>query len=151
MICPRCGVPLVTERYEADVDVDVCEQCGGTWVDKGELERVQAAREHKHGYELRHDPDTVGASIEMARQSVLPEAACPKCGATMDRHEYGLASQVLIDRCPHDHGLWLDKGELEALEIYFERTKAESNADASSIAGLWGQLMVRFGGRLPKA
>lgn len=145
MNCPRCAVTLVTERYEADVDVDTCPQCGGTWVDKGELERIQASRDHDHGYELRHDPDTVGASIEMARQQQLPECACPKCGAIMDRREYGLASQVLIDRCPHDHGLWLDKGELDTLAVYFERTKAESNAEASSMGGLWAQLLLWSG------
>jgi Zn-finger nucleic acid-binding protein len=145
MNCPRCQVPLVTERYEDSVDVDTCPQCGGTWVSREKLDRIQLIKEHDHSFDLRHDPDTVGASIEMARQRELPDVACPVCGAVCDRHEYGLASQVLIDRCPHDHGLWLDRGELEALEVYFERSRAEGNADAESLGGLWGTLMGYFG------
>ena len=38
-LCPRCGVALV-ERTIHDVTVDDCAQCGGVWLDKGELERI---------------------------------------------------------------------------------------------------------------
>ncbi len=37
---------------------------------------------------------------------------CPKCG---DKLIIRLINEVEIDECPSCHGMWLDKGELEAL------------------------------------
>jgi len=35
--CPRCDQKLNTTTFE-DVVIDVCEKCGGVWLDSGELE-----------------------------------------------------------------------------------------------------------------
>ncbi|MGD9763399.1 MAG: zf-TFIIB domain-containing protein [Candidatus Binatia bacterium] len=43
--CPRCGTQLV-ERVVRDVTVDECPNCGGVWLDKGELEHL-AGREQE--------------------------------------------------------------------------------------------------------
>ena len=40
MRCPRCGGQLV-ERKHQHVTIDVCDECGGTWLDKGELEMLE--------------------------------------------------------------------------------------------------------------
>lgn len=40
MHCPRCGGPLA-ERAHHNVKIDVCANCGGTWLDKGELEMLE--------------------------------------------------------------------------------------------------------------
>lgn len=37
--CPRCGTPL-DERTVDEVPIDVCDGCGGVWLDKGELEQL---------------------------------------------------------------------------------------------------------------
>ena len=39
MQCPHCGV-LLTEILKAGVPVDVCDQCRGIWLDRGELEQI---------------------------------------------------------------------------------------------------------------
>ena len=59
----------------------------------------------------------------------------------MERQEYGLASGVLVDRCPHGHGLWLDVGELYELEVFFERVRRESKEEG----GLWARLLSFLG------
>lgn len=41
MKCPRCGV-LLNEIKKAGVLVDVCDQCLGMWLDRGELEKIVA-------------------------------------------------------------------------------------------------------------
>jgi ribosomal protein L37AE/L43A len=44
--CPRCGSDL-TETHLEMVKIDECSECGGIWLDKGELEqlrRVNSAR-----------------------------------------------------------------------------------------------------------
>jgi len=38
--CPRCGADL-TSREHHHVKVDECPECGGVWLDKGELEMIE--------------------------------------------------------------------------------------------------------------
>jgi hypothetical protein len=40
MKCPKCGADL-EEREHANVKIDVCPECGGTWLDAGELELLR--------------------------------------------------------------------------------------------------------------
>ncbi|MEO2138315.1 MAG: zf-TFIIB domain-containing protein [bacterium] len=39
-LCPRCGVALA-ERDHSGVAIDECADCGGIWLDKGELESIE--------------------------------------------------------------------------------------------------------------
>lgn len=41
MTCPRCESPL-EERDRDGVTIDVCRQCRGLWLDRGELEKLIA-------------------------------------------------------------------------------------------------------------
>lgn len=39
--CPKDGVPLYEVRYgDSDIRVDVCEQCRGIWLDRGEFKKI---------------------------------------------------------------------------------------------------------------
>ena len=38
--CPKCGCDL-QEREHHHVKVDECAECGGIWLDKGELEMIE--------------------------------------------------------------------------------------------------------------
>lgn len=38
--CPKCGVDLA-EREHGGVKIDQCPECGGMWLDKGELEIIE--------------------------------------------------------------------------------------------------------------
>jgi hypothetical protein len=39
--CPKCGMGLVEIDYKS-IKVDKCSECGGIWLDAGELEAVSA-------------------------------------------------------------------------------------------------------------
>ena len=39
MKCPRCDGTLKESKFE-EVTIDVCDKCGGVWLDSGELEQV---------------------------------------------------------------------------------------------------------------
>ena len=39
MSCPRCDGQLNETKFE-EVQIDICEKCGGVWLDSGELEQL---------------------------------------------------------------------------------------------------------------
>jgi uncharacterized protein len=55
MICPRCTASDLRERDHEGVTVDVCPECRGVWLDRGELEKLitRATREIDDAFERR--------------------------------------------------------------------------------------------------
>ena len=149
MQCPRDGGTLTSETYEGDVGVDRCTTCAGIWLDAGELRDVQETIEHDYSHELGRI-ETVAAAYALARQKVQPDVDCPKCGSALFATEYGHCSYILVDRCPDCGGVWLDAGELQALEKFFETSRAEANREEAAgaadsvprgfFASLWEKL-----------
>ena len=125
MRCPRDGQELTSRIYEADVEIDECPACHGTFLDHGELERIQAAVEKDHRKDLATPVDSVREELAAEREEALPLVDCPKCSARMERRRYGLGLQTVIDSCPNGDGIWLDRGELEELERFYERSQGE--------------------------
>jgi len=58
-----------------------------------------------------------------------PRIPCPEHGCEMEKEVKVLqAHPMLIDRCPLCKGVWLQPGELEMLEAYFEENGSNSYA-----------------------
>jgi len=51
MQCPRCDGSLKESKFE-EVMIDTCENCGGVWLDSGELE--QLTKKDKGGWLSRY-------------------------------------------------------------------------------------------------
>ena len=137
MKCPLDGHELARQRYEADIDIDKCPECGGIWLDHKELERIQDTREHDYSDEIKQIPNLVNQAYAMALARSKPTVQCPSCGQEMERREHGSCSQVMIDVCSSCRGIWLDNGEINALEIFFERARSETAEIRSGfLAGL---------------
>jgi hypothetical protein len=69
-----------------------------------EMERRRAAaKEH----------DARMQAAERERLKALHHMKCPKCGSDLEEIEFGT---IRVDKCFHCEGLWLDKGELEAIQ-----------------------------------
>lgn len=145
MKCPVDGAELFESRYEGSVMVDNCPTCAGMWLDRGELEAILETHERDHGDELEHPEDSVGAVVEVARQRTQPVENCPKCAAVMERREYGYSSGVLIDACTKGCGIWLDKAELGALEVFYERLRAEDTNGSTSKKSIWQRFFALLG------
>lgn len=47
MICPRCNATL-KETSKNGVAIDVCNQCKGVWLDRGELEKLASSSKQFH-------------------------------------------------------------------------------------------------------
>lgn len=45
--CPKCDGSLSTGNFE-NVQIDICDKCGGVWLDAGELQQI--ARQNNEGW-----------------------------------------------------------------------------------------------------
>ncbi len=58
MKCPRCESSILDERDRDGLTIDVCRECRGVWLDRGELEKLvsRATREMQdHDRSPRHE------------------------------------------------------------------------------------------------
>ena len=70
LLCPNCQVGM-REVERRGVLIDVCPQCGGVWLDKGELEKLLAEAEEVK-YTMFSTPfncSSIGAATVLARVS----------------------------------------------------------------------------------
>ena len=67
--CPRCGVDLVRINYalSSGVWIDRCENCGGVWLDKNELEQIQFLAEEGEK-KLAEDTNKYGNGLARIRE-----------------------------------------------------------------------------------
>lgn len=104
MDCPVCKNAMITLEL-ADVEIDHCTDCGGIWLDAGELEMLLS--------------DTQSAKQLLASFKIDLECAekprrCPICNKKMQKIIVGSCEPILlIDKCHRGDGLWFDKGELQ--------------------------------------
>jgi Zn-finger nucleic acid-binding protein len=103
MICPVCKNSMVVLELE-QVEIDYCISCGGIWLDAGELELLlETEQERARLLNLLIEDDKVKEK----------SYRCPICSKKMKKVFVGEDRKILIDKCKKNHGLWLDKGELE--------------------------------------
>lgn len=119
MKCPNCDNSLTTMTYEG-IRLETCPGCEGEWLDDAELKHVTQARE------VRFDPQEQRAIAEATKikgvilEDVDRDLICPKCGGQTDPINYGGNTGLIIDRCADCHGIWLDGGELEKIQMLVE-------------------------------
>jgi len=124
MNCPRCKAVLLQDEYEG-VPVERCPGCRGFWIPGTRLADIIEKREKAFSIE---EIEAYRKIHESRREMVNPaaaEAVCPQCGAVMQQSRYNYAQEVLIDRCPQGHGIWLDQGEVEHIQMAVEEEEDE--------------------------
>ena len=129
MKCPLDQTELEKKTYEETIEIDFCNTCNGIWLDSGELEMIQEIKLNDYTAELKQDPDYIGKSILMAKSKDNISVKCPVCNESLERKEYGYCSQIYVDSCINGHGIWLDKGELQDLEIFYEKARIDFKTD----------------------
>ena len=107
MKCPICeNVDLrATDFGEYGfVIIDICQNCQGSWFDKGELDRLD---------------DSVWTNVEKVEwHNISPDhknIKCPKCNINLEPLSPEDAKELIVDYCPSCQGFWLDKGELDRM------------------------------------
>ncbi|MFO7990864.1 MAG: zf-TFIIB domain-containing protein [Thermoplasmata archaeon] len=102
--CPKCWVDMdkkIVEVLGPDIEIDVCPECMGIFLDDGELKKL-----------VKDKKLTDFLTKEIGTQS-KSELVCPKCGSLMDIES---AEEIEVDVCLECSGVWLDAGELEGLK-----------------------------------
>ena len=106
---------MITLELE-EVEIDHCTDCGGIWLDAGELEL------------LLGEPEKAGQLLESFKidhTSTEKPRKCPICLKKMRKIIVGTSTPVLlIDKCTRGNGLWFDKGELQDI---FNRAKLDKD------------------------
>jgi Zn-finger nucleic acid-binding protein len=111
MKCPRCKTLLHTENIEergSTIEVDSCANCNGIWFDQGELTDLEKVTAPVL-IEIRNIP---------SEHDQLTAMNCPKCEhhPRMNKAEHYRDEKVIIDVCESCKGIWLDGGELAAIQ-----------------------------------
>ena len=103
MDCPVCTNAMITLELE-DVETDYCTDCGGIWLDAGELELLLGEPEKAK---------QLLTSFKIDSKSTEKIRKCPICYKKMQKIVVGSSKPaLLIDKCRKGDGLWFDKGEL---------------------------------------
>ena len=128
--CPTCKEPMIVAEYH-DVEIDTCLKCNGIWLDGGELEALVGT--------------PVPERTEPEADLGPPEVDCPVCVDKLVKARYG-HTDIVVDKCPHGDGTWLDQGELEAILVAFRGAAAAEGHDERAAGAL-----VEFFGDEPSA
>lgn len=108
MECPVDGTPLETHAVHS-INIEECARCKGLWFEEDELRKAKDAS----------DPDLNWLDFDLWSEqdsfnAVWSSRKCPQCGKNMVTISYG-STRVKVDYCAEKHGIWLDKGEFQAI------------------------------------
>lgn len=108
--CPRTAALLTSLRI-GGIEVDVCEDCGGLWLDRFEIAKFDRP-EMVLG-------DALAAHLDQFPPPVIDHSVrirCPRHLSTvMLRRRYSAALPIEVDECPQCGGVWLDADELAVI------------------------------------
>jgi len=129
--CPRCESPTELFRHAAAGAVVLgCPGCGGLWVPEETLEPLIDGG-------AQFTPSQEGADLPRRLDVNVRYLKCPTCSKLMARRNYGRVSGVIVDSCPQ-HGVWLDRGELQTLRSFVasggRKRQASADADKERLA-----------------
>jgi Zn-finger nucleic acid-binding protein len=112
--CPACG-NLLNSYSVFSIDFEGCPNCKGIWLFADELRKL---KNKVGGASLRWLNDEIE---NLAKTSVTSgKRFCVKCKTTRMVSVIFGKSSIVIDWCPRCHGVWLDRGEFDAIIQYLK-------------------------------
>ncbi|MFC1746163.1 zf-TFIIB domain-containing protein, partial [Candidatus Riflebacteria bacterium] len=134
--CPRCQTGLKNTVYEG-IQIETCTSCEGEWLDFGELKKVIDTVEDTFTPEEMEMVESIDDNnFDVVDQSP-DDLNCVNCrNQKLDRVQYASSTKVFIDKCPFCKGVWLDKGELESIQILVEEWDNKLEGDLNKYGKL---------------
>ncbi len=132
--CPHCKLHMDQLNYEG-VQVDVCRDCGGLWLDAGEGVQTIGPAADPSWWEKS------GALTEKSASGI----ECPAGHGPMEQNVLThKGNSVSVDVCFQCHGMWLDRGEAAKLNAVV--TAAAQDSEHMKEPGFWSFLLQAFSG-----
>lgn len=123
MRCPRCTFPLSVVRWK-DVELDHCERCRGTFLDRGETAVLFGPDVEPESWKDAWPTTALGPT----------RLACPKDRHVLEGHRVRFEkTSVEVDTCPACHGLWLDADEAHTLAGVIDDAQASAARKRSGL------------------
>jgi Zn-finger nucleic acid-binding protein len=125
MNCPVCKEPMIILELNK-VEIDYCPGCSGIWLDEGELELL---------YSINKSENELKKLFQESPSTKEKSYRCPICRKQMLKTQF-YDSDLIIDKCPVNHGLWFDKGELEKI------LSIKSNSSSQKVLSLLKEMFL---------
>ncbi len=117
-LCPKCSAVMERVEYEG-LSLLRCPNGDGHWISGSKLAEIVKKEEEKIPKKYFDEVSKSGRQITDQRGVVL-DVKCPQCGAMCKKINYSYSSGIIIDHCPNGCGIWLDAGELEKVQAFYE-------------------------------
>jgi Zn-finger nucleic acid-binding protein len=90
------------------VEAQACPRCDGLFLEQGQLNQVTEP--------IPGDLEFSTVDLDtFQHEDTYPPATCPHCRLAMDKVEFNIDSNLILDYCRHCQGFWLDGAELDAI------------------------------------
>jgi Zn-finger nucleic acid-binding protein len=137
--CVQCHAPLQLTSHEG-VQLLECPSGHGVFINAEAL----TAAVHDRTLDRSEVEEQQAEAAQGPRAVEQLEATegvrtCPSCGEPMAKRVYAYESGVPTDVCD-EHGVWLDQGELERIEAWYEAQERHHDADTAVWGGQHGKL-----------
>jgi LSD1 subclass zinc finger protein len=106
--CPACETPLTDAALDG-AKVLCCEACRGLLVESDVFAHVNRRRRAEYDR-----ADVTPTPLDRAQ--FFRQLACPACQQKMETHPFYGPGNVVIDSCANCRLVWVDYGELAAIE-----------------------------------
>lgn len=117
-------------QVEPDVEIDLCPNCQGRFLDKGELNSLVTGLSGDIEHRSRAWTDMLYAVEGHVWQDAFPLRACPVCeDQPMQKIGVTCGVDVVLDGCPECGGFFVDHGELESLDAGLALLSADKNPE----------------------
>ena len=110
--CPKCELGELIPQAHDGVTIDVCTKCSGIWLHKGELNKMA----HPHEGDLEY------CSTEHIAEDRISDCNCPQCkDVKLKKVNFVSYSDIVLEYCSKCEGIWLDRGELDAINAEIDK------------------------------
>jgi len=132
LVCPKCLNVKLEKRFHEGIFLHECPCCSGIWLNKGELNQLVHPVEGDLEY----------CSTEKIEEDRISEIFCPLCkNVKLKKVNFVTYSDIIMDYCDKCQGLWLDRGELDAIIAEVEKL--------SHLPESWEHKIMVFLSKLP--
>lgn len=123
LICPGCQSKMDKIEHP-DITIDQCSNCGGTFLDKGELNVLATG--------MAGDIEFCSAVMPKDHKDIHPYRSCPTPSCkekTMRKISLLNCTDIIFDFCDRCEGFFLDKSEIEQMNEELESLTKRKSAE----------------------